>query len=56
MKYLIVKITNNNNIEYGKTFDNVTEATEQVMKLNEIAKENGFDTSFQFMVFPKEAE
>ena len=49
MKYLIVKIhTNNNSIEYGKTFNNESDAIEQAIKLNQVAKENSFDA--QFMV------
>lgn len=54
MKYLIVKIHTNNTIEYGKAFDDAADAIEQAIKLNEAAKENGFDV--RFMVLPKGAE
>ena len=54
MKYLIVKIHTNNAIEYGKTFDNKNDAIEQAIKLNEAAKENGFDV--RFMVLPEGAK
>ena len=53
MKCIIVK-TVANNIEYGKVFDNENDAIEQAAKLNESAKENGFDV--RFMVLPCEAK
>lgn len=50
MTYLIVKIHTNNAIEYGKVFDNEIDAIRESAKLNEVAKENGFDV--HFMVLP----
>ena len=55
MKYIIVKVivkVESYGIEYGKMFDSETDAIEQVAKLNESARKNGFDDIVQFAVLP----
>lgn len=55
MKFLIVKITNNNNIEYGKTFDCEVDAIRAAAEMNKIAAENDC-SDIQFAVLPEVAE
>lgn len=52
MQYMVVKTVANNIVEYGKAFDNESDAIEQAEKLNDSARENGWADTVRFSVLP----